>query len=94
MKMIPGRATDSELDVVELKFDRLIEEMRDLRRHVLTFEARLRGIETCLKPNEQQPEVKSKSWFDVSSVTVRTTLFATGIAVGAVLTKIYLGAAI
>ena len=89
MKMIPDRTT--EPDVVELKFNRLIEEMRDLRRHVISVEARLRGIEEHLKPGEEQPEIKSKPWLDVASVTARTILFTVGTAVGAVLTKLYLG---
>ncbi len=70
MKMIPDRTT--EPDVVELKFNRLIEEMRDLRKNGISVEARLRGIEEHLKPGE-------------------TILFTVGTAVGAVLTKLYLG---
>jgi hypothetical protein len=66
-------------------------EMRDLRRHVISVEARLRGIEEHLKPGEEQPEIKSKPWLDVASVTARTILFTVGTAVGAVLTKLYLG---
>jgi hypothetical protein len=89
MKMVPDRTT--EPDVVELKFNRLIEEMRDLRRHGISVEARLRGIEEHLKPGDEQPEIKSKPWLDVASVTARTILFTVGTAVGAVLTKLYLG---
>jgi hypothetical protein len=66
-------------------------EVRDLRRHVISVEARLRGIEEHLKPGEEQPEIKSKPWLDVASVTARTILFTVGTAVGAVLTKLYLG---
>ena len=93
MKMIPDRTT--EPDVVELKFNRLIEEMRDLRRHVISVEARLRGIEAYLgasEPSERQPESKSTPWFAAAaSATARTALFAVGAAIGAALTKVYLG---
>ena len=65
--------------------------MRDLRRQVISVEARLRGIEEHLKPGEEQPEIKSKPWLDVASVTARTILFTVGTAVGAVLTNLYLG---
>jgi hypothetical protein len=88
MKMIPDRT--AEPDVVD-KFNRLLEEMRDLRRHVISVEARLRGLEEHLKPGEEQSEIKSKPWLDVASVTARTILFTVGTAVGAVLTKLYLG---
>jgi hypothetical protein len=34
-----------KLNVVELKLDRLMEEMRFLKSHTITFDTRLRGIE-------------------------------------------------
>jgi hypothetical protein len=55
----------------------------------------MRGIEAYLKasePSEQQPESKSTPWLATAAgVTARTVLFTVGAAVGAALTKIYLG---
>ena len=84
------------LDMMELKLDRLIDEMRFLKSRTIAFDTRLRGIEAYLKPNEpseQQPESKPTPWFAaVASATARTALFAVGAAVGAALTTLYLGA--
>ena len=87
-----------KLDMVELKLDRLIDEMRFLKSHTIAFDRRLRGIEAYLKPSEpsepseQQPDSKTTPWFAAAaSATARTALFATGAAVGATLTKLYLG---
>jgi hypothetical protein len=47
------------LEMVELKLDRLIDEMRFLKSRTIAFDVRLRGIEAYLKPSEpseQQPE--------------------------------------
>jgi hypothetical protein len=41
-----------KLDMMELKLDRLIEEMRFLKSRTIAFDTRLRGIEAYLKPNE------------------------------------------
>ena len=84
---IPGSVVEIKLNVVELKLDRLIEEMRFLRSTTITFDTRLRGIEAYLKPSERQPESKFTPWF----ATARTALFAVGAAIGAALTKLYLG---
>jgi hypothetical protein len=85
-----------KLDMMELKLDRLIDEMRFLKSRTFAFDTRLRGIEAYLKPNEpseQQPESKPTPWFAaVASATARTALFAVGAAVGAALTTLYLGA--
>jgi hypothetical protein len=85
-----------QLDMMELKLDRLIDEMRYLKSRTFAFDTRLRGIEAYLKPNEpseQQPGSKPTPWFAaVASATARTALFAVGAAVGAALTKLYLGA--
>jgi hypothetical protein len=85
-----------KLDMMELKLDRLIDEMRFLKSRTFEFDTRLRGIEAYLKPNEpseQQPESKPTPWFAAAaSATARTALFAVGAAVGAALTKLYLGA--
>ena len=84
-----------KLDMMELKLDRLIDEMRLLKSRTIAFDTRLRGIEAYLKPNEpseQQPESKPTPWFAaVASATARTALFAVGAAIGAALTKVYLG---
>jgi hypothetical protein len=85
-----------KLDMMELKLDRLIDEMRFLKSRTIAFDTRLRGIEAYLKPNEpseQQPESKPTPWFAAAaSATARTALFAVGAAVGVALTKLYLGA--
>ena len=86
---IPGSS------VVEIKLDRLIDEMRCLRSRTSAFNTSLRGIEAYLKarePSEQQPESKSTPWLAaVASATARTALFTVGAAVGVALTKLYLG---
>jgi len=79
-------------NVIEIKLDRLIEDMRFLRSHMIAFDRRLNGIEAYLKPSEQQPESKFTPWFAAAaSATARMALFAIGAAVGAALTKLYLG---
>ena len=93
---IPGSSVvEIKLDMIELKLDRLIDEMRFLKSHTIAFDTRLRGIEAYLKsnePSEQQPESKPTPWFAAAaSATARTALFAVGAAIGAVLTKLYLG---
>ena len=87
--------TVSSPNVIEIKLDRLIDEMRFLKSHTIAFDARLRAIEAYLKPSEpseQQPESKSRTWFlAAASATARTVLilFAVGAATGAAL--FYLG---
>jgi hypothetical protein len=85
--------TESSPNVIEIKLDRLIDDMRFLRSQIIAFDRRLNGIEAYLKPSEpseQQPE--SRPWFaPAASATARTALFAVGAAVGAALTKFYLG---
>jgi hypothetical protein len=92
---IPSSGIEIKLNRVELKLDRVIDEMRFLKSHTIAFDTRLRGIEAYLKPSEpseQQPESKSTPWLAVAaSATARTALFAIGAAVGAALTKLYLG---
>ena len=87
--------SESKLDMMELKLDRLIDEMRFLKSHTIAFDTRLRRIEAYLKasePSKQQPESKSTPWLaSAAGVTARTVLFTVGAAVGAALTKIYLG---
>jgi hypothetical protein len=82
-------------NVIEIKLDRLIDDVRFLRSQMIAFDRHLKGIETCLKPSEpseQQPDSKSRPWFAAAaSATARTVsiLFAVGVATGAVL--FYLG---
>jgi hypothetical protein len=76
---IPGSSVaEIKLDVIELKLDRFIEEMRFLKSRTIAFDTRLRGIEASLKPSEpseQQPESKSRPWFAAAaSATARTQL--------------------
>ena len=85
-----------KLDMMELKLDRLIDEMRFLKSRTIAFDTRLRGIEAYLKasePSEQRPESKPTPWLAAAaSATARTVLlFTVGAAVGAALTKLYLG---
>src|SRR5262249_32745088 len=82
----------SERKLLEIKLDRLIDDMRLLRSQMIAFDRRLKGIEAYLKPSEQQPESKSRPWFAAAaSATAMTVLilFAVGAATGAAL--LYLG---
>jgi hypothetical protein len=77
--------TVSSPNVIEIKLDRLIDDMRFLRSQMIAFDRQLKGI-------EQQPESKSRPWFvAAASATARTVLilFAVGAATGAAL--LYLG---
>jgi hypothetical protein len=86
--------TVSSPNVIEIKLDRLIDDMRLLRSQMIAFDRHLKGIEAYLKPSErseQQPESKSRPWFAAAaSATARTVsiLFAVGVATGVLL---YLG---
>jgi hypothetical protein len=51
--------TVSSPNVIEIKLDRLIDDMRLLRSQMIAFDRHLKGIEACLKPSEQ-PESKSR----------------------------------
>ena len=58
--------TVSSPHVIEMKLDRLIDDMRLLRSQMIAFNRQLHGIEAYLKPrepSEQQPESKSRPWF-------------------------------
>ena len=84
-------------NMIEIKLDRLIDEMRFLKSHTIAFDTRMRGIEAYLKPSElSEQQFKSKSTpllAAAASATARTALFGFGVgaAVGAALTKLYLG---
>ena len=90
-----SRVAEIKLDMIELKLDRLIDEMRFLKSHTIAFDMRLRGIEAYLRasePSERQPESKFTPWLAAAArATARTALFAVGVAVGATLTTLYLG---
>ena len=92
---IPSSVSEIKLDMVELKLDRMIDEMRFLKSRTIAFDTRLRAIEAYLKPSEpseQQPDSKFTPWFAAAAgATARTALFGVGAAVGAALTKLYLG---
>jgi hypothetical protein len=87
--------TVSSPNLIEIKLDRLIDDMRLLRSQMIAFDSRLKGIEAYLKrsePSEQPPESKSTPWLAAAvSATARTVLilFAVGAATGAAL--LYLG---
>jgi hypothetical protein len=82
--------TVSSPNAIEIKLDRVIDEMRLLRSQMIAFDRHLKGIEAYLKPSEpsEQPESKSRPWFAAAArATARTVfvLFAVGAATGAVL---------
>jgi hypothetical protein len=87
--------TVSSPNVIEIKLDRLIDDMRLLRSQMIAFDMRLKGIEASLKPSEpseQQFESKSRPWFAAAAIAMARTvliLFAAGAATGAAL--LYLG---
>ena len=63
---IPSSGIEIKLDRVELKLERVIDEMRFLKSHTIAMDSRLRGIEAYLKPSEpseQQPDSKFTPWF-------------------------------
>jgi hypothetical protein len=83
--------TVSSPDMIEIKLDRLIDDMRLLRSQMIAFDRQLKGIEAYLKPrepSEQHPESKSRPWF-AAAARATAVLFAVGAATGAVL--LYLG---
>jgi len=83
--------TVSSPNAIEIKLDRVIDEMRFLRSQMIAFDRHLKGIEAYLKPSEpseQQPKSKSRPWFAAAArATARTVfvLFAVGAVTGAVL---------
>src|SRR5262249_39648023 len=53
-------------NVIEIKLDRLIDDVSFLRSQMIACDRHLKGIEASLKPSEpseQQPESKSRPWF-------------------------------
>jgi len=63
--------TVSSPNVIEIKLDRLIDDVRFLRSQMIAFDRQLKGIEASLKPREP-PESKLRPWFAaVASATAR-----------------------
>jgi hypothetical protein len=93
MKATP--LTLSSPNVIEVKLDRVIDDMRVLRSQMIAFDRQLKGIEACLKPSElseQQLESKSSLWFTAAAMAMARTVlifFAVGAATRAAL--LYLG---
>ena len=82
-----AKAREANWRLIELKLDRLIDEMRFLKSRTIALDTRLRGIEAYLKPSEpseQQPDSKF-------TLLLAAALFAIAAAVGATLTRLYLG---
>jgi len=72
--------TVSSPNVIEIKVDRLIDDMRFLRSQMIAFDRRLNGLKPS-EPSEQQPESKSSPWFAAAATgTARIVLFAVGAA--------------
>jgi hypothetical protein len=68
--------TVSNPNVIEIKLDRLIDDMRLLRSQMIAFDRHLKEIEARLKTTEKQPQSKSKPWFAAAaSATTRTVFF-------------------
>jgi hypothetical protein len=81
-------------NVIEIKLDRLIDDVRFLRSQMIAFDRQLKGIDSLKpsEPSEQQPKSRLRPWFAAAaSATARTVLilFAVGAATGAAL--LYLG---
>ena len=70
--------TVSSPNVIEIKLDRLIDDVRFLRSQMIAFDRHLKGIEASLKPSEpseQQPDGKFTPWLAAAaSATARTAL--------------------
>jgi hypothetical protein len=90
-----AKAREANWRLIELKLDRLIDEMRFLKSRTIAFDTRMRGIEAYLKarePSERQPESKITPWLAAAaSTTARTAVFTVGAAIGVALTTLYLG---
>jgi hypothetical protein len=87
--------TASSPTVIEIKLDRLIDDMRLLRSQMIAYDRQLKGIEASLKsigPSEQQPDSKSKPWFAAAAIAIPRIIlifFAVGAATSAAM--FYLG---
>ena len=77
--------TVSSPNAIEIKLDRVIDEMRFLRSQMIAFDRHLKGIEAYLEPSEPREQ---QPWFlAAASATARTVLilFAVGAATAAAL---------
>ena len=87
--------TVSNPNVIEIKLDRLIDDMRLLRSQMIAFDMHLKGIEASLKPSEpsgQQPASKSRAWFAAAaSATARTVLILIAVGAATCAALLYLG---
>jgi hypothetical protein len=82
--------TVSSPNVIEIKLDRLIDDMRLLRSRMIAFDRQLNGIEACLKqsePSEQQSSKSRPRLAAAATAAARTvlTLVAVGAATSAAL---------
>jgi hypothetical protein len=79
--------TVSSSNTIEIKLDRLIDDMRLLRSQIIAFDMHLKGIEAYLEAaerSERRRESKSRPRFAAAaSATARTVLVAVGAAIGA-----------
>jgi hypothetical protein len=48
--------TVSSPNVIEVKLDRLIDDMRLIRSQMIGFDRQIKGIEACLKPSERSEQ--------------------------------------
>src|SRR5262249_4535755 len=87
--------TVSSPNVIEIKLDRVIDDMRLLRSQMIAFDMHLKGIEASLKasePSEQQPKSKSRPWFAAAAIaTARTVLILLGVGAATGAALLYLG---
>jgi hypothetical protein len=83
--------TVSSPNVIEIKLDRLIDDMRLLRSQMTAYDRHLKDIKAHLKlsePSEQQLESKSRRWLAATAIAMARTVlifFAVGAATSAVL---------
>jgi hypothetical protein len=86
--------TVSSPNVIEIKLDRLIDDMRLLRSQMIAFDMHLKGIEAYLQAgerSERRRESKSRPLFAAAaSATARIALVVVGAAIGAAV-LLYLG---
>jgi hypothetical protein len=90
---IPIGVIEIQLEMIELKLDRLIDEMRFLKSRTIAFDTRLREriSNRANRANNSPKANPRRGWRTAASATARTGLFGVGAAVGAAVTKLYLG---
>ena len=73
--------TVSSPNVIEIKLDRLIDDMRLLRSQMIAFDRQLKGIEACLKPSERsEQQLESKSRFAAAAMAMARTILILGVS--------------